>query len=725
MRTNTKKKKSKKSNSTGIQNMMKIVNGIKEGVVTFTKVLQVFLSKMMVRKKKLRKKEPIVPWRKMSHLWLFAIVFIYDEIVLRLFTGSSLFGHLIFPILFGLAAGLFVNVITTPFNKNVNWLVSVITMSIISIYFITECLVKRTFHVYMTLSSLLTNAGGVMGRFSTDFITTIINGWFVILVFLLPVVIYALVGKKMFPANTYRWPVSVASVLSSVVLSFLTIVLVWIGGTGSLYTDLFDFNRGSETFGLLTGTRLSATRSGTNSLVAINPEEGVESDFSDYKKNVLNIDFDTLIANDDKQYKEIDQYVNSLPGTSMNKYTGLFKGKNLILICAEGWSDASVNEELTPTLYRLIHNGFYFSDFYQPYWGGSTTTGEFSFLLGLVPGYDISSIQDTVGDNNYFTMPNQLQRIGYYTAGYHNWDFDYYERDQTHENLGMNKWIGKRNGIEEIAGVQELDYVSDEMLFQSTIEKCTDMQPFCSYYITMDGHMPYELDDYEGTELLDYVISIVGDGYNDQSLAYFCKQYKFEKGIKALVDGLEEKGIADDTVICICADHYPYYLEDISDLYGFEVDNNLKRDCNSWILWSGCLEEGKELESWQCEIDTPTYSLDIIPTLSNLFGLEYDSRMLVGRDVFSDATPLVMWNDYSWLTTKGYYSTQTGEYFPIEGENDDNYVNQINNLVKSKKDYSTKVRELDYFGHVFGKDEIKDSTSLWKQTYGKKEKDEE
>ena len=96
-----------------------------------------------------------------------------------------------------------------------------------------------------------------------------------------------------------------------------------------------------------------------------------------------------------------------------------------------------------------------------------------------------------------------------------------------------------------------------------------------------------------------------------------------------------------------------------------------------------------------------------MPTLSNLFGLEYDSRLLVGRDVFSNQQPLVIWADYSWLTEKGYYSTSFGTFTPNEGVAvSDDYVDRIKAIVANKFSFSRGVLDYDYYGILFGEDDV-------------------
>ncbi len=429
-----------------------------------------------------------------------------------------------------------------------------------------------------------------------------------------------------------------------------------------------------------------------------------------YGKNKMDINFKKLAKKEkNKTYKELDTYVASLKASKQNKYTGLFKGKNLILICAEAFSDAAINEELTPTLYRLAHNGFYFSDYYQPQWGGSTSTGEFSFVMGLAPMNSVQTMLDAKNNNNYFTMGNQLQRLGYYSIAYHDGTYTYYDRNKTHKNLGYDEFSAYGNGLEDITGL----WTGDGPLLEKTLDTYIDKQPFSIYYMTVSGHFPYKHSDSKVKKYQKKVKKVLGDSYKQTTLDYYCYQMELEAGLKAMVKKLEKAGIADDTVICLTADHYPYGLsksstygnsEDyLSDLYGYSPKTPWERDRNACIIWSGCLEN--ENKDMACEISDPTYSLDIVPTLSNLFGTEYDSRLLVGRDVFSDTEPLVLWSGYSWMTKEGKYDASTGKYYPNEGyKKDKKYIEKMNQIVTNKLKFSKDVVNSDYYRELFGED---------------------
>ena len=100
-------------------------------------------------------------------------------------------------------------------------------------------------------------------------------------------------------------------------------------------------------------------------------------------------------------------------------------------------------------------------------------------------------------------------------------------------------------------------------------------------------------------------------------------------------------------------------------------------------------------------VEGPVYSLDILPTVSNLMGIDYDSRLLVGRDVFSDAPALALWPDFSWKTDKGTYDAKSGKFTPEEGTVvSEEYVEYISSLVSNKITFSRSVQSLDYYNYL-------------------------
>jgi lipoteichoic acid synthase len=685
-----------------------------------TKLRQFFSAGNVIRKnllKRYRKWQWHIP-----HMFLFPVVFVYFEVLLRLFSGDGLFSHLIYPILFGLSAGLLCTCLTSPFPRKVNRGIGIALLLLTGLLFTVECLIRDSYQVYMTLGAIRTGAGGVVGGFSEQLFSAILHGLPVIFLFFLPALLYIFLGRRRVPAWRCR-PAFVALLLVLALVVFgAASVTASHGTSGEKYKSQFSFNTGTQWFGLLASVRLQLQQdlfgNSQQSFTIEEPEpspsqEPVASEEEEtavvYGDNVVDLPLGELIATSDDAIASIHTYVNSLTPSSKNAYTGLFAGKNLILICAEAFSDVVIDEELTPTLYRLTHNGFYFSDYYQPSWGGSTSTGEYSFLTGLAPLDGVETMLETQNNNMYYTLGNQLMRLGYFSRAYHNGEYDYYSRQLTHENLGYEQFLALGNGLEDIAGW----WTDDETMFDTTMDTYLDQQPFSIYYMTISGHCTYTSDKESVSEHLSQVKERYGDRYQDTTMYYLCYQLELEDALTTMVQKLEDAGIADDTVICLTADHYPYGLENtatfgndqdyVSDLYGYTYETSWEQDHSTLIIWSGCLEN--EDKDMACEISTPTYSLDIVPTLSNLFGLEFDSRLLVGRDVFSDAEPLVLWNNYSWVTTEGKYDSSTGTFYPNDGVTvDDSYITRISNIVANKLAFSGKVLDYDYYGILFDDD---------------------
>lgn len=677
------------------------------------------------------------------------IAFLYFETLLRLFGTAEPFANYIYPFLFSIAVGLLFGGIASALPPKVNKIFTMIILYLSGLLFTVECMVKNSFQVYMKLNSILAGTDGVVNGYGDNVTSSVLHGLPKIILFFAPALLYTIFGRKLFFIPNKKWNIksSLITVGCASVLFITGISVVNLGSNSDKYKSQFHFDSATEVFGLFTSFRLNTqyeifgnkqadsfvieaaapvttTESTTENIsTSIYNEKSVLSytttsvtttEVIDYGENIIDIDFDKISQESSSDtVVALNQYVQSLTPSNKNKYTGLFEGKNLILICAEAFSDVVIDEELTPTLYRMTHNGIYFSDFYQPTWGGSTSTGEYSFVTGLVPMNGIQSILDIKDNNNYFTLGNQLQSLGYKSCAYHNGSYDFYDRNLTHTSLGYDQYLATGNGLEKIT---DGGYPDDTTMFDKTMDTYLDKQPFSMYYMTVSGHCVYTADNEKTTKYLPDVLKVHGDKYKDTTNYYLCYQLELENALTTIIDKLEEAGIADDTVICITADHYPYGLEIsdtfgnsedyVTDLYGYKYSAPWEQDHNSWILWSGCLEN--ENKEYACEISEPTYSLDIVPTLLNLFGLEYDSRLLVGRDVFSDTEPIVLWNGYSWITDKGKYSNSSGEFIPNDGVKvDQAYIDRINNIVKNKINFSSQVVNCDYYSVLFGPDEYK------------------
>ena len=665
--------------------------------------------------------------------WLFALLTVlYCETVLHIwiteeFSAPRFGAVLLFALGFGSVLALLASL---PGRGKWGKWVTFTVLFVISALYIIEYFVNISYMSFMPIDVLLDGAAGVATDFGDVVIDLIIADFWRIVVMLLPVFVYALLGKTGKTGKEVK--IRLASV--AICAYLLAYWLVMVAGTdaGRLNTT-YSFDNAIRCFGLNMGMVLntvhgSGGEESQGEFVVLEPQptqpaptevpqktvEKTEETVPEttepevvYGPNVMDIDFAALAeAEKSTRISNIHKYVNSVQPTMQNEFTGLFQGKNLILITAEAFAAEVIDPELTPTLYRLANEGIKFEDFYQPMWGGSTSSGEFSVLTGLVSANGTYSIHESHQQDLFLSIGKQLQKEGYFSAAYHNHYYTFYDRHETHTHYGYDTFTGLRNGLEE--GVVEQWPQSDLEMIDFTVSQYIDKQPFSIYYMTVSGHCRYNfLGNHMSKKNQEAVQHLE---CSDTLKAYYACQLELEYALESLVRQLEEAGIADDTVIVLCTDHYPYGLEKtstwgntkdyIAEMYGYDPKSLAERDHNALIIWSGSIED-RDLT-----IEDPVYSLDILPTLSNLFGVEYDSRLLVGRDVFSDAEPIVLWYSYTWKTDKGYYDAEKGKFYPNEGvEVDDAYIERIKNIVYNKIYYSREVQHVDYFNYL--KDEIK------------------
>lgn len=414
-----------------------------------------------------------------------------------------------------------------------------------------------------------------------------------------------------------------------------------------------------------------------------------------YEEQTLDIDFDVLATStDNTAFKEMHQYFSNVEPTFKNEMTGAFEGYNLILITAEGFSHLAVKEEITPTLYKMMHEGIYFKNFYTPIWGVSTSDGEYVATTGLIPKPGVWSYRMSRNNNMVFALGNQLKRLGYDTKAYHNHTYTYYDRHLSHPNMGYT-YKGVGNGLEITKQWPE----SDLEMMQVTYPEYSNSQQFHVYYMTVSGHMFYDVN---GNQMASKNYNEIRNlPYSEQVKAYLATQLELEKAMTFLLEQLEADGLLDKTLIVISADHYPYGLEhkSIEELNGGAVDKQFELYRNALIVYSGNMSP--------LVVEKPSSSLDILPTVLNLMGLQYDSRLMMGRDIFSNTEPLVVFSNKSFITDKGRYSTSNRIFVPSISEemftSDEikHYVETKSNQVSAMFHYAAKILETNYYAEVF------------------------
>ncbi len=645
-------------------------------------------------------------WRLNGRLIL-PLTLMYEEFLLRV--ASGLWEGTFAALLVNLGVGLILNLILLLVPEKYRYRIAVTMAGVDAFLFGLQYFINNSYQVFMSMSDILAGGKGVVTEFGGIIVDIITNGIFLIILFLLPAALMIIFRKHIhFSAKLKFWKLPALAVSASVLLIAAMLLQTSTENLKERYSVGYTFNDAVRSFGLSKAVWLDLKYAlvGVPESLPIVVEAkafsggGSVAGPSFYGRNESDVDIDALIASSSGDLKAIHEYVKSRTPSNKNAYTGLFKGKNLILITAEAFAKEVIDEQRTPTLWRMANKGIVFEDYYQPAWGGSTSTGEYSVIFGIVPTAGVKSIKNTIGHDNSTTIGNKLRELGYFSCAYHNGYQTYYDRDKTHPGLGYDNYIAKGNGLED--GLKGVWPESDLDMMEFTLPQYIDKQPFSVYYMTISGHCNYG----PGSNMMAKKNMQVMDSFEGSAFVkgFLACNMELEYAMEYTVSELEKAGIADDTVIVISTDHYPYGLENssawgtdkdyLSELYGYSYSNVKERDHSALIIWSGCLEDADPPV-----IDTPTYSLDILPTLCNLFGVEYDSRLLVGRDVFSNEPPLVMWTNGTWLTEKGFYNSSNGKFTPAPdvGEVNDSYINEVKQNVRGLINFSKKVLELDYY----------------------------
>ncbi len=654
--------------------------------------------------------------KKFGHLFfmlLFPIVMTYYELLFRIGTVGGVFKwSALYLLLFTFAYAIIGYLASSLFkNRKINKIISAFIIGITGIIYIVEFLVYKFFKVFYDINTVTGAAGDAATTYTTEIFQLILRNLWAVLLFLAPTVLYILFADRFIPAYKSKASVRIVS-LSLTVLSFVLASLLVTTSSiyGPIYKTQYNFQSAVGEFGLATGLRLDVKyllfgrESGFENTDSNSNEPPPEDTPIEYGKNELDLDFAALDEGASSKIKSLNAYVSTLKASSKNEYTGLFKGKNLVLISAEAFTAEVIDPNLTPTLYRLANKGIQFTDYYQPSSAG-TTGGEYQNVFGMLPMAGGRSFKNTAKTLNYYTMGSQLDRLGYYGKAFHNNSYTYYDRNKTHVKLGYSDgFMGQGNGMEEY--VKNAWPQSDLEMFQGTLPTYIDKQPFNVYYMSVSGHSGYSRS---GNSMTNKNWDKVKDlNYSDTVKGYLAANLELENALTYMVGELEAKGIADNTVIVISTDHFPYGLDEagtlgnmpyLSELYGYNVNDYFQRDHNRLIIWSGCLEKMEPIV-----VDTPTFSLDILPTLSNLFGTEFDSRLMPGRDVFSDAAPLVYNTNYDWKTDLGTYYSSKGKFVPVNDtvEIPEDYVDNMKKVVRNKINFSTNAPAVDYYRHIFG-----------------------
>lgn len=402
-----------------------------------------------------------------------------------------------------------------------------------------------------------------------------------------------------------------------------------------------------------------------------------------------------------KEMTWLAEYIASETPTNCNEYTGKFADYNLIFLTAEGFSTYAIDKELTPTLYKMVNSSFVFNNYYVPVWQTSTSDGEYINCTGLIPDGQYS-MRTSASKDMAYTLPRFFAEEGVVKShAYHNNSLSYYDRHKTHPNLGYDfraALLGKLSGNPWESQIFPMEHPnlwpkSDLEMIQSTVPEYIGENRFHTYYMTVSGHAIYT---FVGNSMSNKNREAVeGLDMSENAKAYIACHIELDKALESLIDQLRQAGKLENTVICLSADHYPYgmTMDQYEELAGKDLSDGMDLYRNSLILWNAGMTE-------TVTVDKACGSMDILPTLLNLFGFDFDSRMYAGRDIFSDTEGLVTFNDKSFVTDTVIYNRskrQATWLKDLSEEEKEDYLAWAKAEVDRRCSFSAYVLRNDYY----------------------------
>lgn len=703
------------------------------------------------RRNKSTVKRGISLWRPV----FFSAAFIYMELLFHIAIYHGVDSNILHPLTFAIACGLTLSALTSFWHRIANAITAYTIWGIFTIYYIAQFVYYKIFRTFLSLVSI----GGAHDamNFKSVLFATLGANWYVILLFLLPLICLVLLNRLMFTFDRGRIGES-NGVLKGVIVQTASSAVMWIAAicllavhgteaytpyslfhgryvlelsmnklgvvmtTGRDCTVMITKSNSDKTFELAesaldiqndsdymsslandnggdtgnasssNGGELSGGTFGSNSTESSEPQYVPQIDENINLTRLYN-------STDDDELKSITAYFSGVQPTYTDEYTGMFKDYNVVFVTAESLSTYGISKEATPTLYKIYHEGFEFTNFYNPLWYHSTIDGEFANCLSQYPASSKWSFEESADTYQPYALGNILNSQGYKSYGYHDFDATYYDRTSTHPNMGYTtfKAIG--------AGLDIPDHVmySDLECIEAVYNDFIDDDHFNMYLMSFSGHLPYNYDNQyicqKNREEAESLLS--GKGYSDEAVAYVAAQMELDKALEYLMDKLEEAGKLDNTLFIVAPDHYPYGLSDgvYNELAGKDIeDDDFELHRNQFGIWSSSMKK-PVVTNKLCA------SIDILPTVLNLLGADFDSRLLAGRNILSDSDELVIFADQSFITDKIKYDAATGEttYLVPESQVPDGYLDSMIAEVENRLYISDEVIDTDYFSFVYGK----------------------
>lgn len=634
--------------------------------------------------------------------------FFFVEVIFKLISGSAIFNWSILRILFGIV------ILSTIISYLLNFIKSTLANKIISSIFVFAssfyACVQAGFYNFLGvyISFQTSSQLGAVTSYIKDFVASFKFQYFLIFIpFLFLLIFYMFFDKK----KIDNLEIKKSSILS-VILILISGLLYY--GTVSLKYFQNKYQSVSNTELFLTASNPSITVDQFGTLgfcfldvkamlfpVVIQEEyeinQDVKKSFNEYSRIINDDAWNLLIDNEtNEELNSLNKYFINRSITDKNEMTGLFEGKNLIVIMLESVNDIFLDPEYFPNFNKIVGEGWYWENNYSPRNSCATMNNEFSGMTSLYSIYNTCTASKYKNNNYYESIFNLFNNEEYVTFSAHNYTEAYYPRKKIHTNMGSKEYFGvQKLGISY--SNEYINWSNDDDFMKKVLEiidtKTTNDENFMTWLTTVSSHQPYSTSSIQGNKYYDMT---KGTKYPTDVRRYMSKLKILDNGLGILLEGLESRGILDDTVIVLYGDHYPYGIstKNLNKVLDYDTRVDLNAERVPFVIYNSEIESNVFSEY--------TSYINILPTLANLFNLDYDPRLYLGTDLFSkDYQSLTIFADGSWKNEYAFYNASKNNIkYYSSFEYTEEEIRKINEDIDNKITVSGKAIKNNYFEYL-------------------------
>jgi lipoteichoic acid synthase len=341
---------------------------------------------------------------------------------------------------------------------------------------------------------------------------------------------------------------------------------------------------------------------------------------------------------------------------------GAVKGKNLIIIQMEAMQEFVINrkigdQEITPNLNRLMKTSMYFPNYFTQIAQGTTSDAEFMSLNSLYPLSSGAAYILKAG-NTYQALPKLMKDNGYHTFALHAFNPDYWNRNNMYPKLGFEQFISAGQYVipaEEVYGLG----LSDEQFFKQSLVKLKQLpKPFFSFLITLSGHHPYVLPEAQKE------LKLPSD-FSQMFSNYIQAQHYADKSLGHFIDGLQQEGLLNNSLLVIYGDHFGPELNDgeiLKLVDPADAAHNNSAELHKVPLFIHFPDQGHTgIQS------AAGGQMDLFPTIANLMGITKSHMAYLGRDMLNSNQSFVVFRQFlpegSFVNNQVFYLANMDKLF--------------------------------------------------------------